>query len=1710
MRKAKLWSVLLASVLLCACIVGVLVVGANAGAGSVTYYVGYGDDDAKTPNFGSIREALVAAKEADWTAGDQLTIEFKGQDTSANVTSPVAGESANLLFGQTTIFAGDKKLPITIKGSGAASASIVAPAKKVACANDYAFEDLTYNTGDASEKSTSRAHQLFAGSGDVSFKNVTFTNLWARFYGDNFTKDAFAGWEELAEGEYAESSMSFLEGTSYPYDSYASGGSSYYNHYYLSVVGYNPDNHGLNSAQTLLTGGELNSTYDSLLASAETMEFQDNTNELVTEACYKPVNTKAILTVDPQNNNAGSATPLAQPVFTRVSVRGAYSPVAKATLNVRHVVSKGITGDLHSSSKNYIGDTEINLDGWTCSETGVCLRGVYTGCNLLGNFTVNIADDPNDQYTTQVQWIQTVHTSGALVTGNTSLNISGGIFGNTINANAYTTSASSNSVFGGASYGGTSNTISGGTFYSGFGGVFHANYKAGPIHNNVSGGVFHAPFVAGICGGSGSASSIENTITGGTFNGTTLSAPTFTCYSGQKGAFYGSNKMDTAADSVTNKISGTAVFVQPFYGVFCNAVSVVTNQITGGTFGTLHCVNDAYVSGSTTEQKAGREINVIRNTVSGGTCTVFHGGYRATVKAKDGIENGGTLYNTITGTAKITADAYGAYVPTLDDLNNTISGSAQLSSRFYAVHSGTINKSIQNTVEGSPTITNAFYGHYSGYASNADITNIIKGGVFKSTFDGTNGQSAKTVTNQISGGSFTGAWTGSNNTTIYGKTEFPIYNEISGTDTTFNNTYAGAYFKDKTGWAVKNKVSGGNFKGTCYMIGYGGSNVPASENEISGGNFTGSTTYFGCGSAVWPSKIASIKNTVTGGAFEGGVYGGAVCYITGNLENYILGGTFGKTGYSFRAGNYGPCCEDLNNPKTYLSANNFDAYGRSVGGKLINVYGEKDKPGPTFTYTIYSGDNYKSTSVQTKAYGAIENTVNSGNFASFYFAPPKDSFTGNGKEFVTNGEYIEATTPLPLANVTTTINGGTFNSSIYLGSNAKSEVVGTLHNTINGGTFIGQVNGGSGEGSTIGTITNLITGGKFEKTFRGGSYSEDADGKRSTMGDIQTTIEGGEFIGGVYLGGYTASTCGDLTNVIKGGNFSSVVYGGGYNFSESGNISNTIEGGVFSSNFYGGGAASSVVKNVTNLIKDGDFNYIVFFGGNTKSTCGDIKTDIQGGDFARTVYGGSYCESNSVATTGKISTTVTGGTFEEHFYGGSYNSGVNGNIVNDISNVTFASYYGGGHSNSVCGTVTNTLTDVTITNDFYGGGGTAVTTGDITTEITNGTFKGVVAAIHPSSAKLDGEYVINVTQTAGKELAFLGSTVEISQLTANGQAIAIGKNTEIVCDAVVGERVLFKQTEKWLAHNYFETPADVTLVIEPTDVVGMGETLTEGGKAILRGKSAAALGISLVLEDRISTKLYFAKDVVEAYGDDFSLTFTMGDRTVTAKKADLEDAGDKYAFVVTGIGLNDFGRDFTISGTVLHGETSSIVKLANLAASEESTWSAEWKKVAVALANLETVYEKGNHPENFAINLPATEPSVSFAEGFDPNTVFKSIEAGLVMGDAVAMRFTITMKEGVTLEDLTVTLNGTAGTVTEIEAGVYQVDFYFAVGYMSTNVSVVFADGQTEYLTYQVSVESLAYDLVIAEESDSVTAQTKENAKALLYYIQQVASCPKN
>ena len=299
MRNAKLWSVLCAAVLLCACIAGVLFTGASASEtripeATATYVVGTDGD--------TIRACLEKAATQTWGATDVLKIQFSGTDSSAYAAPDAAnGVSGYTLFEVTTVFRADNtKLPIVIEGTDADNAATLTFGQNdYAATNDYHFTTLTIGGG--KEKKPVR---IFAGCGELVFENTTHSNSsYTYYFGDNNGTDTFEGWDadKLAANVNEEgllvTGITFGEGVTGLYQSGSSG-------VHIAAVGYDgnadcnpviyPLKRTASTVTTILTDDEVQAVKD-----AAPLATYKQGNVVATADCVvKPWNTEAYIVLD--------------------------------------------------------------------------------------------------------------------------------------------------------------------------------------------------------------------------------------------------------------------------------------------------------------------------------------------------------------------------------------------------------------------------------------------------------------------------------------------------------------------------------------------------------------------------------------------------------------------------------------------------------------------------------------------------------------------------------------------------------------------------------------------------------------------------------------------------------------------------------------------------------------------------------------------------------------------------------------------------------------------------------------------------------------------------------------------------------------------------------------------------------------------------------------------------------------------------------------------------------------------------------------------------------------------------------------------------------------------------------------------------------------------------------------------------------------------
>ena len=195
-NKKSLLSVLLAAVLLCACVAGMLIVGAGAEeTPAPTHKVLVVDGvGTATDHYKKIDAALKSVSSTSWAPGSTLTVEISVASASSESLAKITGDSyeSAIPFQISTKFLSDgSKLPITIKSTYVAEGETEARSKigfilynysawGIYFNNDYTFENIDLYSkqvqiGTSSSGSkTYRYDTYFAGTGDVTFKNVRF------------------------------------------------------------------------------------------------------------------------------------------------------------------------------------------------------------------------------------------------------------------------------------------------------------------------------------------------------------------------------------------------------------------------------------------------------------------------------------------------------------------------------------------------------------------------------------------------------------------------------------------------------------------------------------------------------------------------------------------------------------------------------------------------------------------------------------------------------------------------------------------------------------------------------------------------------------------------------------------------------------------------------------------------------------------------------------------------------------------------------------------------------------------------------------------------------------------------------------------------------------------------------------------------------------------------------------------------------------------------------------------------------------------------------------------------------------------------------------------------------------------------------------------------------------------------------------------------
>ena len=235
-------------------------------------------------------------------------------------------------------------------------------------------------------------------------------------------------------------------------------------------------------------------------------------------------------------------------------------------------------------------------------------------------------------------------------------------------------------------------------------------------------------------------------------------------------------------------------------------------------------------------------------------------------------------------------------------------------------------------------------------------------------------------------------------------------------------------------------------------------------------------------------------------------------------------------------------------------------------------------------------------------------------------------------------------------------------------------------------TFSGTAYAG-GFGSVTGEVNTALYAGTFQKDFYAGALANKL-ASATSVGDITTTVAGGEFSGNIYGASAvkttanasgTVHTAGDVTLTVTGGSTTkggqACIFAGGYATGDAtgtvytvDSVSATISGGSWGTAAGGRGVFGGIFANKV-----------------TAQVIGAVNITISGDATFGNVYGGGWAQNGGHSAVGDVNISITGGTIQNVFGGGTHSS-------NGSNNTTEA------------GAVTITVSGGTINGDIYARG----------------------------------------------------------------------------------------------------------------------------------------------------------------------------------------------------------------------------------------------------------------------------------------------------------------------------------------------------------------------------------------------------------------------
>ncbi len=854
--RTKLWSTLLALVLLCACVVCVLILGAQAEEGTTYEWVVNGeatDTTSSDPNewtFVSIDKAIQYAKSQTaftWEKDDQLIVHIAAKDTTA------ATATTRLLFNAGSVFRADNTLlPITIdgddpdtatverngfalNGSGFVNTSDNNKNYGVACGNSYYFKGMDLNWGATS-------FNFRAGCGHVTFDDVTFGGTSMQLSADATSSAIFSGW--------TTDNFNAMKNSEGVYEITLT----------LKNLTYTASATNLVSARNWSSG---------FTVSAASFGVADTRSKLV-------IGTGATV-----SNVSIAVTSVSQGVASDAYCLDVEGGTITTVYGVR-------------ASSNVYGDIITRISSGTV--TNFC-PGSNSG-TLHGNVTNTVTGGS----------VTGKYRGGSIANGTINGNITNYIYGGSLTECRF---GSESGVINGdvTNYLGTQDK----TKTPNISGFVGGNHKDGAINGDIINHLYSAKVTASYyCGprmglaenvinyfyDGFDASSVVNAYCGGNSASGSIK---YSIINNFKGGKFGSHLYCGSLSTVWAALGENET--APEYRII--------NNVEGGSFYRLYCAgNGAGVTDGAVQNNFSGDIKVNvaicgGHAVEGATVNAIENNYAANFTGSGAVYGGslsgivGTITNTYTGGSFATTTYAGSDVGTVKSIQNTVNGGSFEGTYFVCGNNkatfATAAGDTADTVRIQNDINGGTFKRIVGGSYNADVNGSIK-----STYDTAIVATTAVYAGNASGGSIIGTVTNTLDGTVPadGKATIKVF-------------YGGNNNGGGTIGAIVN-----NFKGGALRAVYGGCNYegkPVSiTNTVSGGVFgceffqkleEDEAVYF-CGGNRVADLACDVTTTLKSGTLVNVYAGTLLGNDSGNVklilapqgELTVLGKAFGITG----------------------------------------------------------------------------------------------------------------------------------------------------------------------------------------------------------------------------------------------------------------------------------------------------------------------------------------------------------------------------------------------------------------------------------------------------------------------------------------------------------------------------------------------------------------------------------------------------------------------------------------------------------------------------------------------------------------------------------------------------------------------------------------------------------------------------------------------